>query len=372
MPRFVRHVVSNYPESETMKVFSSEQKSQFVPILLRWFAAAMRPLPWRENYEPYSVWISEIMLQQTQMERGVRYFNAWMARFPTLRSVAEADESDILSAWEGLGYYSRARNLHTAAKQVMEKHGGEFPQSVDAIRRLPGVGEYTAGAIASIAYNQPEPAVDANVMRIFARLCDIEAPPSDKAAKAFITDMVASLMPVDAPRLFNQALMEFGALVCGKKPQCEACPTQSFCEAYRQGTVSIRPDKKRVAAYTTLEMTAAIIVHRDRVFIRQRPQGGLWGGLWEFPGGQLNPGESPDQAACRHVREALGVGDPVCQAIAVVRHGYTTNRVTMHGYLCELADRDFVPPEMWVTRDDLSRYAFPAGHRKLLEHLGWK
>lgn len=355
-----------------MELFTAEESLQFAPALLRWFAAAMRTLPWRQTYDPYSVWISEIMLQQTQMERGVRYFNAWMERFPTIRSVAEADEHSILAAWEGLGYYSRARNLHAAAKWIEEKHGGRFPQSIEDIRRLPGVGEYTAGAIASIAFNLPEPAVDANVLRIFARLCDIDAPAADKNARLFITRTVASLMPVDSPRLFNQALMELGALVCGKNPRCGECPVRVFCAAHRNGTVSLRPVPKDATKYTALEMTAAVILHRDRVFIRQRPPGGLWGGLWEFPGGLLNAGEEPSRAVLVHVREALNLEGAACRKIAVVRHGYTTHRVAMHGYLFTLENDADVPAETWVSRDALTSYAFPAGHRKLLERLGWK
>lgn len=338
----------------------------------------MRPLPWRGSYDPYSVWISEIMLQQTQMERGVRYYNAWMRRFPDVRSVALASEEEILAAWEGLGYYSRARNLHAAAKRILADHGGVFPRSVEAIRSLPGVGEYTAGAIAAIAFNLPEPAVDANVLRVFSRLGDIDRPIADKGVRAAISRLVRLLMPDDSPRQFNQALMEFGALVCGKTPKCAACPLSEFCAAFANGTVSDRPVKGPAAGYTVHETVAAAIVADGRVYIQKRPDGGLWAGMWEFPGGAINPGESPEQAAVRLVGEATGLSVRVEREIGVVRHGYTTNRVTMHGFLCVPAEGVTRPTItataewVWVSPGETATRAFPAGHRKLLERLGWK
>ncbi len=215
---------------------SAEQKKAFAQTLQDWFTAHMRPLPWRETYEPYGVWVSEIMLQQTQMERGVSYYANWMRRFPTIRSVAEAGEEAVLKAWEGLGYYSRARNLHAAAKKILAEHGGEFPRDVRDIRALPRVGEYTAGAIAPSAFTQPVPAIDANVMRVFSRICDIDVPLTHPGVKAFILEAVHSLMPSGTPRLFVQALMELGALVCAKKPDCPACPLADYCDARRLGT----------------------------------------------------------------------------------------------------------------------------------------
>lgn len=216
------------------------RKKEFGEKLLAWFAANMRPLPWRKSYDPYSVWVSEIMLQQTQMGRGVAYFNAWMEQFPTVAAVADADEETVLKAWEGLGYYSRARNLHAAAKRIMQDYGGAFPRDIQTLRSLPGIGEYTAGAIAAIAFNGPEPAVDANVMRIFARICDIDVPLAHPGVKQFITETAASLMAGQEPRLFVQALMELGALVCAKKPGCDECPLAGYCEARRLGTAGKR------------------------------------------------------------------------------------------------------------------------------------
>ncbi|MDR2390177.1 MAG: A/G-specific adenine glycosylase [Planctomycetota bacterium] len=352
-------------------------KRAFVEKLLRWFALVMRPLPWRGNYEPYAVWISEIMLQQTRMERGVEYFKAWMHRFPDIRSVAEAREEAILAAWEGLGYYSRARNLHAAAKRIMAESHGIFPRFFKDIRALPGVGEYTAGAIAAIAFDDPVPAVDTNVMRVFARVCDIDIPLSDKAAKAYITETVRSLLSSGSPRLIIQGLMELGALVCRGIPNCGQCPVDAFCTARRLGVASARPPKKPKGAIVRLEMAAGILVRKGRILIRKRRPGGLWGGLWEFPGGNVGPGKSPEKALVRYLADETGITATIREKIAIVRHSYTTNRVVVHGYLCDVAGvllPSFRDEERgkWVRIAEIDSYPFPAGHRKLLERLGWK
>lgn len=356
---------------------NDEQKKDFAARLLRWFSSAMRPLPWRKTYDPYSVWVSEIMLQQTQMERGVAYFNAWMRTFPSVQAVADASEEAVLKAWEGLGYYSRARNLHAAAKIIVAEHDGVFPQDIAAIRSLPGVGEYTAAAIASIAFNIPAAAVDANVMRVFARICDIDVPLTHSGVKAFITSATLSLMPEDSPRLFTQALMELGALVCAKKPNCAACPLAGHCEAKRLGTAAKRPKKKMRTAYTALEMSTGIIIKDGLIFIQKRPPYGVWAGLWEFPGGRLEPGETPEEALVREVMEETELPAAVREKIAVVKHAYTNCRVTMHGYICDVADGASGPvlhaatEGKWIRPEETAQYAFPASHRKLLELLGW-
>lgn len=353
------------------------QKRDFAVKLLAWFAANMRALPWRETYDPYSVWISEIMLQQTQMERGVTYFKEWMRIFPDVKAVARADADTVMKAWEGLGYYSRARNLHKAAKLLMEEYGGVFPSDMASIRALPGIGEYTAGAIASIAFNAPEPAVDANVMRIFSRICDIDVPLTQPGVKRYITECVSSLMPENSPRLFTQALMELGALVCSKKPECPACPLAEYCEARRLGSEARRPKLKSKTVYTRLELATALIVHEGRVFIQKRPPYGVWAALWEFPGGCLEEGETPEEAVVREVAEETEFNVSVGEKIGVFKHSYTTCRVTMHGYFCGLSG----PPSdavlhaategKWIQPEETAAYAFPAGHRMLLESLGW-
>lgn len=347
-------------------------KEEFTGALLDWFAGAARPLPWRVTYDPYQVWISEIMLQQTQAERGVRFFGEWMRRFPDLRAVAEAGEEAVLAAWEGLGYYSRARNLWRAACYIVGELGGRFPDSFEEIRKLPGVGDYTAGAVASIAFNRPEAAVDANVRRLMARLGDLALPPDDPKGQALIRATARALIPLDSPRLFNQALMELGALICTRKPRCGQCPVARHCAAHQRGTVDERPLPKAKTQYQSLEMVAAVIVRQGRVLIRQRPPRGLWAGLWELPGGPLGAGEEPPLAVLRHVQEQTGLPVTVGREIATVRHGYTTRRVTLYGYFCELQGEDISADGIWLPPEDLAGRAFPAGHRKLMEYLGWK
>lgn len=200
--------------------------------LLIWFAARRRDLPWRRTYDPYHVLVSEVMLQQTQMERAVAYFERWIERFPDLESLARASEDEVLRLWEGLGYYNRARSLLAAARDLVRLHGGMIPAEGEALRSLPGIGPYTAGAVLSVAFNRPEPAVDANVERVLARLVNLELPPSDARAKAFLRDTARSLIPPGRARDFNQALMELGALVClPRAPRCGQCPWQEACVA---------------------------------------------------------------------------------------------------------------------------------------------
>ncbi|MCD7897546.1 MAG: A/G-specific adenine glycosylase, partial [Planctomycetaceae bacterium] len=338
-------------------------------------------LPWRIDYRPYSIWISEIMLQQTQMERAVAYFHNWLARFPDIRAVADAREDDVLAAWEGLGYYSRARNIMRAARVLLDDHGGEFPADYDAIRALPGIGDYTAGAIASIAFHLPVPAVDANVLRIFSRVLDLDRPVTDKAVREQVTAAAAALLPGNPPREVNQALMELGALVCAKTPRCSDCPVARFCLARANGTAAARPIPKAKPVFRDHVRVAVIVTVGDRVFIRKRPPRGLWAGLWEFPDGPVTDGEEPSAAAGKLLRvefpDLPGPAEADIRPVAVVKHGYTTNRVTLHGYRIDLKPENGVPAGadaagVWVDRERLGDFSFSAGHRKLLEFLGWK
>ena len=353
---------------------SDADRNRFAHKLLAWFDANARDLPWRKTYDPYSVWISEIMLQQTQMGRGVAYFTEWMRRFPTIESVAEASEEAVLKAWEGLGYYRRARNVHAAATILANRHGGSIPCDIDAVRALPGVGEYTAAAVLSIAYNEPYAAVDANVLRIFSRICDIDVPMTHPGVKNFVTRTVASLMPEDAPRRFTQALMELGALVCAKTPRCTACPIAGYCEAKRLDTIAKRPKKKAKTPYSNLEMATAVLIHQGRILLQKRPQFGVWAGLWETPGGCLEPSETPEQALVREVDEETELPVVILEKLAEIPHAYTTCRVLMHAYACSLPPEYTEPPVpvlhaateyLWATPEMLAHLTFPAGHRKL-------
>ncbi len=349
--------------------------------LLAWFDLHQRALPWRTTYDPYAVWLSEIMLQQTQMERAVEYFERWMRRFPSLNSVAESSLEEVLKAWEGLGYYSRARNLHKAARMIQERHGGVPPSDYASLRALPGIGDYTAGAILSIAFNQPVPAVDANVERVFSRLFDIDAPVKSAVASDFIRQMARMLIPPGKARVFNQALMELGALVCGKKPLCASCPVSARCQARRLGIVAERPVPGKKVTYAALEIISGVLVHQGRLFLQKRQDSGVWAGFWEFPGGRLEAGETPEQGVVREFMEETEFAVKVQTSLGIVRHAYTRYRIRMHCFICAFADsvggRDFPEPVLhaasayrWVLPDELTAeggYVLPAGHRKMLD-----
>ncbi|MEW6593456.1 MAG: A/G-specific adenine glycosylase [Thermodesulfobacteriota bacterium] len=341
--------------------------------ILAWFAAHSRDLPWRQDYAPYHILLSEIMLQQTQMERVIGYFSRWIGRFPDISALAAADEEEVLKQWEGLGYYPRARNLHQAARRIMRDHGGVIPADHAALLRLPGIGPYTAGAVMSLAFNQNYPLVDANVERLFARLDDIDSPVREAGNQRFLWQRVRDLIPDGRARHFNQALMELGALVCTpRNPACPVCPLSGHCKALRAGTVECRPVRKEKQAVIRIEMVTGILLHQGRIFIQKRPPAGVWANLWEFPGGQLEPGESPEEALVREYREETEWEIRALEKLRVVRHSYTRYRVTLHGYCCLLVPGSG-PPVLhaaqecrWVLPMELDNFAFPTGHRQLI------
>ncbi|MGE4192428.1 MAG: A/G-specific adenine glycosylase [Pseudodesulfovibrio sp.] len=347
----------------------------FTTQLLAWYDAGKRDLPWRRDPDPYAVWVSEIMAQQTQIDRVVEYHNRWMARFPDIRSLAEAGEEDVLNLWEGLGYYTRARNLHRAAALVMDEFGGEFPADYADIRALPGVGDYTAGAVASIAFGLPEPAVDANVLRVFARLLDVAAPVRSREGRAVIEQAVRELIPEDRPGDFNQAIMELGALVCRKNPDCAGCPVRDHCAALARGTVAERPVLPAPKEVIRIDMATGVLLHEGRVLIQKRKPDDVWPGLWEFPGGCIEQGETPELALAREYMEEVELRVRPVEKITVVRYSYTRYRVTMHCFLCAF-DGDPAPPVFneaveggFVPPARLDGYAFPSGHRRLAETM---
>ncbi|MBI9079910.1 MAG: A/G-specific adenine glycosylase [Pseudodesulfovibrio sp.] len=350
--------------------------TKFTKQLLDWYDANGRELPWRQTPDPYAVWVSEIMAQQTQIDRVIGYFGRWMERYPDLAALAQAHDDEALKLWEGLGYYSRARNMLKAAVLIAREHGGVFPADPAMIRALPGVGKYTAGAISSIAFGLPEPAIDANVLRVFARLLDLSRSVRETTSASHIEEQVRILLPDDRPGDFNQALMELGALICSKRPSCERCPVQGFCMAYEAGVVSERPVLPEPAKRIRIDMATGVLVHDGRILIQKRRPGDVWPGLWEFPGGVIELGETPEQAVVREYMEEVALDVKPVSKITVISYGYTKYRVTMHCYLCRLANGDQLDPIFneavqggFVTPDGLSEYAFPAGHRRLIEFM---
>ena len=342
--------------------------------LLSWFTEHQRALPWREDYNPYQVWISEIMLQQTQVKTVLPYFERWMGELPTIRSVAEADEDRILKLWEGLGYYSRARNIQKAARQIMEKHGGQFPSGYDDILALPGVGKYTACAIASIAFNQDLPVVDGNVIRVLSRLFlyakNTRLPEAEKQMWRWAKD----ILPKGEARYFNQALMEFGALQCTPAAtDCSPCPLRSRCQAYKKGLVGKLPDRGPKKELKNIKIAIAVIKKDGKVFIQKRPPTGLMAGLWEFPGGKAEKGESALKALHREIAEELGISISNVRRIKKIRHAYTSYKVDLH---CFEADYESGEIELkaatdckWVSVSELRDYPFPAANVELIAGL---
>jgi len=343
--------------------------------LLDWFSVAGRDLPWRRTYLPYHIWISEIMLQQTQMDRVVDYFTRWQERFPTIATLAAAEEETVLKAWEGLGYYSRARNIRKCAAVLLECFHGTLPEDYRLLLTLPGIGPYTAGAIMSLAFNRSYPAVDANVERVFARLFDLDRSVKERQTRALIWERAADLILPGKARFFNQALMELGALVCKpRKPECGACPVAEQCLAKKRGTEATRPVGTTAKEPVAIVMATGVLVHEGLLFIQKRPASGVWANLWEFPGGQLEADESPEQAAVREFQEETELVVGNLRSIATVTHSYMQYRVTLHGFFCRRMDGQPAYPVLhaaqeyrWVTFAELSEYAFPAGHRKLIE-----
>lgn len=344
--------------------------------LLAWFQENSRNLPWRRTYSPYHVWISEIMLQQTQMDRVVKYFSRWIERFPDIESIARASEEEVLKLWEGLGYYTRARNIIKTAHILIAEYNAELPSDFDLLLKLPGIGKYTAGAIMSIAFNKDYEVVDANIERVFARLFNLDKPVKDKTSHTVIHHKARELIPPGNAREHNQALMELGALVCiPKNPRCRICPLNPFCLAFQENSTGERPVVTKMSQTVFIEMTTGILSHNGRILVQKRKPTGVWANLWEFPGGRLEPGETPEMALVREYEEETELKIGKLQKIISVQHSYTIYRVTLHCYFCSLADGRSEPvlhgaqEYRWIKPEEVSRYAFPAGHRKLIEHL---
>lgn len=342
--------------------------------LLAWYGRNARELPWRGTRDPYAVWVSEIILQQTRIDQGTPYYNRFMAAFPTVQALAAASEDAVLKQWEGLGYYSRARNLHHAAKTIVSEREGAFPETAQAWQALPGVGRYTAGAIASIAFDEPVPVLDGNVKRVLARLFDIAEPVDQSNTEQRLWTLAEALVAPRRPGDFNQAMMELGATVCvPKAPLCSACPVHRVCRSATRGTQTERPVKKKKAATPHYEIVVAAIEKNGRFLLGKRPPKGLLGGLWEFPGGKVRARETHTKALEREIREELGIDIRVGGLAAVVNHAYSHFKVTLNVYRCTLEAGTPRPTShtalKWVPRAQFNRYAFPKANHKFLEVL---
>lgn len=341
--------------------------------LLEWFAEHQRPLPWRKNYDPYSVWVSEMMLQQTQVATVLPYFKRWMETLPTLQAVANAPEEQVLKLWEGLGYYSRARNLQKAAKHIVEDHQGVFPSKFETILSLPGVGRYTAGAIGSIAFNQNTPIVDGNVTRVLCRLMDLRGEPKSASMVKTLWHYAEAWIPQGQARFFNQGLMELGATLClPQKPGCLLCPVQNFCQSFQAGSVARVPAKTVRRPRTPITTALAVIENDHQFLIQKRPVGGLMGGLWEFPNVNLEEGQAMKETLRQEIEKQYHLEISIEAAITTIGHGYTSFKVTLHCFLCRCVEgsrKKLRPSARWVSLEELEQFSFPAAHKKLIRIL---
>jgi A/G-specific adenine glycosylase len=342
--------------------------------LLAHYDRHRRPLPWRADTDPYRVWISEVMLQQTRVDTVVPYYARWLEQFPSVSALADAPLENVLKAWEGLGYYSRARNLHSAARLVCEHHSGQLPANARSLCTLPGFGEYTSGAVASIAFGERTPAVDGNVRRVLSRIYDLPDPGS-----ADIRAHADALIPADRPGDFNQALMDLGATICTPRaPSCRACPIATHCLAFQRGTQAERPLRK-ARARVSLELVGTLILTAPsgRVLLARRPEQGLLGGLWELPGAVVQSRESARSAARRLLVKLLGeasmealVPRARVSALGSVVHVFTHKRATYHAFAAnaagELDVEDHTVQHRWCTEEDIAALAIPVAQRKLL------
>lgn len=314
------------------------------------------------------------MLQQTRVEQAEAYFVRFLQQFPTVKALAAASLTEVLKVWEGLGYYSRARNLKRAAVLLVGLHKGRIPKDYQALIRLPGIGPSTAGAILSLAYNLPYPVLDGNVRRVLIRFFRLEGDPGKGRLTRTLWDLCRSLLPPDRPGPFNEALMELGALLCKpKRTDCLHCPLKEACLGFKGGNPEDLPSRRPVRKIPHYPVTAAVILNRGRILITRRPEKGLLGGLWEFPGGKQEPGESLPECLKREIREELGIEIEVGKAFIKVSHAYSHFRITLHCFFCRKIKGRITPLGVadcrWVTLKELKAYPFPRADQRVIEYL---
>ena len=338
------------------------QLSLLPDLLLPWYETAKRDLPWRQDRSPYHVWLSEIMLQQTRVEAVKGYYSRFLDRLPTIADLAEVEETELLKLWEGLGYYSRVRNLQKAARVIMAQHGGSFPRDYADIRALPGIGDYTAGAISSICFDERTPAVDGNVLRVVSRFCDFHGCTDEPAVKKKIGENLKEIYP-KAAGAFTQALMEVGAIVCvpNGQPLCESCPLQQHCKARKKGTIDELPVRAEKKKRRQEDLTLFLLTCGDKVAIRKRPEKGLLAGLFEFP----NVSGTLDAAKIIETAEIWGLHPRYLEKTVGRKHIFTHIQWNMTGARihCGSENEEFI----WITKEDLKEnYALPTAFRQFV------
>jgi len=343
--------------------------------LLDWYERHRRDLPWRRVREPYAIWVAEIMLQQTRVDTVIAYYERFLTKFPTLDALAAAPLDDVLKAWEGLGYYARARNLHAAAREIREKLDGCLPRSPEDLRRLPGVGRYTAAAIASIAFGQDAVALDGNLRRVLCRIFSIDDDPGRPSTQRQLEALGLALLPPGRASDFNQALMDLGALVCTpSSPRCLICPLINLCQAQKEGIQEALPIRATRTFRPHRDVTAGVIYDQQgRFLITRRPLEGLLGGLWEFPGGKRRPGEKLVACLRREIIEELAIEIEIGDLLCRVERPFTHFYMTLYAFHCQWLGGE---PQClgcddlrWVTLDQLDAFAFPVADQKIIATL---
>jgi A/G-specific adenine glycosylase len=342
--------------------------------MLRWFKESRRTLPWRETNNPYRIWVSEVMLQQTQVKTAIPYYERFIAKFPDAPSLARAKSDTVLKYWEGLGYYARARNLHRAARLLAAERNGSVPHDYAAFRRLPGVGDYIAAAVFSQAFHEPFAVVDGNVKRVLARLFAIDAPVNRSASLKSFKAHADTLLDVGAPGDFNQAMMELGALICRPKgPDCPHCPVRSYCAARKSNSQDKYPVRAAGRSVPHYHVAVGVVRKADKILIAKRKPSGLLGGLWEFPGGKVRPNESPEDTCKREIKEELNLAVDVKRHLTRVRHAYSHFKISMDVYDCRYraGKVKLNGPDnyKWIALEEIEEYAFPRANHKFIPLL---
>jgi len=349
---------------------------EFATELLNWYQDHKRQMPWRGEADPYKIWISEIMLQQTRVDQATPYFQNFISLFPTVYDLAEAEQQEVLKAWEGLGYYSRARNLHAASKMVVKEFNGKVPESYDEIIKLKGIGPYTAAAVTSIAFNKPNAVVDGNVIRVLTRYYGIEDDTRSTKTRRKVQEFANELIDEENPGDFNQAMMELGSEICTpSNPDCQHCPVQSGCVATKMAKTEVIPYKSPAKKKPHHIIGVGIIERErdDKILIALRPNDAMLGGMWEFPGGKQKDGESIQKTIERELEEELGVEVKAYKELMNLKHAYSHFSITMHAWFCTLISGEPKPKESqevrWVSRDQLQEFPFPKANKVLTERL---
>ncbi|MDM8542558.1 A/G-specific adenine glycosylase [Desulfococcaceae bacterium HSG9] len=348
--------------------------TQFQTALSDWYRQHHRKLPWRETACPYQIWVSEVMLQQTQVKTVLRYYHPFLAAFPDVGHLARTDTQAVLKAWEGLGYYARARNFHRAAQIVCDRHNGLVPSNPADFQKLPGVGDYIAAAVQSIVFNRPLAVADGNVKRVLARLNQMPNPVNQASSYRHFKAIATQLLDTTQPGQFNQAMMELGATVCRpQKPDCDNCPVQSFCQVFENNRVDKYPRRTPSKPIPEYHIAVGVVSHNGRLLITRRADHGLLGGLWEFPGGKVCKHETAENACIREIREEVNLEVKILSYITQVKHAYTHFKIVMDVFHClYLSGKVKLNSPVdykWITSDEISNYPFPKANHKFIRRI---